>query len=230
MGLGETNDPLSRSIASVSQQGANINIDAYTNLHTNLRSRAGDGGTTQFAIHFRARNANTNAVAFTSSRLVRITSSNQNLFRYLNRSISGLSPKTPYVFEVYSSSGGLENIPLLRRCFMTGGTYTSTNTDILNGSTGCFTITPRTPQDVRNCLCGRGNTGTVVGRRRTTIRHSVPPGAAPADLPNTAGRRHRRPSSRQTITAVMVPVRPDTAPSSFVAGGPCAAFPDSHSH
>ncbi|MCY4166465.1 MAG: hypothetical protein OXF03_10070 [Gammaproteobacteria bacterium] len=45
---------------------------------------------------------------------------------------------------------------------MTGGTYTM---NVAPGSmeagglitSGCFAITPRTPQDVRNCLCGRGN-------------------------------------------------------------------------
>ena len=158
-GPGETTDPLSGSIRSVRADSADIEIVAYSNLYSDLRGKAGDGGPSQFAIHYRVRNAKTNSVIFTSQRLVRIGSSTQNLGRYL-RTLSSLSAKTPYVFEVYTSSGGLENSPLLRRCFMTGGTYTPTNTTF-PGSTGCFSISPRTPQDVRNCLCGRGNTGTV---------------------------------------------------------------------
>ncbi|MCY4154010.1 MAG: hypothetical protein OXF58_01610, partial [Gammaproteobacteria bacterium] len=126
-GPGESNDPLSGSISSVSTDGAAIEIDAYTNLYSSLRGKAGDGAPSQFPIYYRARDARTNSVAFTSPRLVRITSGVANLGRYANRSISGLTSNTPYVFEVYTSAGGLEDSPLLKRCFMTGGTYTPAN-------------------------------------------------------------------------------------------------------
>jgi len=36
-----------------------------------------------------------------------------------------------------------------------GGTYTLNNVFASNGSNGCFSISPLTPLDVRNCLCGR---------------------------------------------------------------------------
>jgi len=55
-----------------------------------------------------------------------------------------------------------------RRCFMTGGTYAMTadpNSRDANGvnvTNGCFSINPRTIQDVRNCWCGRGNTSPRV--------------------------------------------------------------------
>ncbi len=90
-----------------------------------------------------------------------ITSS-QNL-SYATTNVT-LMEKTPYVVIMYTDFAGHgENNPFMIDCFVTGGTYTlgnnTTNTSL--GSTGCFSISPRTPLDVRNCLCGRGNTGTV---------------------------------------------------------------------
>ena len=156
-GIGESVDPVVGSIESVTANSANINIDAYTNLYSQLSSRTGDGGPIQFPIHFRARNAKTNAIVFNSNRLIRISSVTANLGRYRNRPMTGLRPRTQYVYEVYTSAGGLG--PLLRRCFMTGGTYMPTNTDLTNGSTGCFSIPGLSGQDIRNCLCGRKTKG-----------------------------------------------------------------------
>ena len=73
---------------------------------------------------------------------------------------AGLSAKTPYYLEVYAdSSGSIPKQVFARRCFMTGGTYTMTVTPNTQGrSSGCFSISPLTQQDVRNCWCGRKTT------------------------------------------------------------------------
>ena len=73
-----------------------------------------------------------------------------------------LTERTPYVVIIYTDFAGHgEDNPFMRDCFMTGGTYTITNLSINNGSNGCFSISPLTPFDARNCLCGRGTTGSV---------------------------------------------------------------------
>ncbi len=61
--------------------------------------------------------------------------------------------------EVVVTSSGNEGIVFARRCFMTGGTYTMTVAPNTSGrNSGCFTISPLTQQDVRNCWCGRKTT------------------------------------------------------------------------
>ena len=78
----------------------------------------------------------------------------------LNR--TGLAARTPYYIEVRAVPQSRPAQVLARRCFMTGGTYTMNVAPGSSGpsglvTSGCFAITPRTMQDVRNCLCGRGN-------------------------------------------------------------------------
>ena len=69
-----------------------------------------------------------------------------------------VSAKTPYTAIYYADVTGLGLAnPINTLCFMTGGTYTPTNTNILSGSTGCFAIGTRDPFDIRNCLCSRSN-------------------------------------------------------------------------
>ena len=76
-----------------------------------------------------------------------------------------VTANTPYVVIVYTDFAGHgENNPMSINCYMTGGTYTPTNTVFDRGSTGCFTISPRTPQDIRSCLCGRNSFYTAAGR------------------------------------------------------------------
>ncbi|MCY4226854.1 MAG: hypothetical protein OXF20_04000 [Gammaproteobacteria bacterium] len=78
-----------------------------------------------------------------------------------NQSLTGLTEKTPYYVTVYTTATGFgESLPLLRRCFMTGSAYTPSNESgqpgfVANTTSGCFSISPRTYQDIRNCLCGR---------------------------------------------------------------------------
>ncbi len=73
---------------------------------------------------------------------------------------ASLSPKTLYYFELYAApSGSIPKLVFARRCFMTGGSYTMTVAPNTQGqSSGCFTISPLTQQDVRNCWCGRKST------------------------------------------------------------------------
>ena len=69
-----------------------------------------------------------------------------------------LSEKTLYHMFIYAVPAGRSSQIIARRCFMTGGTYTMTVDPGSGGSTtGCFSINPRTIQDVRNCWCGRQN-------------------------------------------------------------------------
>ncbi len=76
---------------------------------------------------------------------------------------SGLSENTLYYVTLEAGPAGRDTQILARRCFMTGGTYTmnvAPGTSDGGGAlvtSGCFAISPRTPQDVRNCWCGRQN-------------------------------------------------------------------------
>ena len=158
-------------IGTITPNSAVIEVKAFNNLYGALGG-GGDGAPSEFSIVYSIHNAKT------GSRLVRagvrtVNSGSPNLFTN-GYTRSGLSPNTLY----YASVSVFNSTVLARRCFMTGGTYTITNqsTDIAhNGSNGCFTISPRTYQDVRNCLCGRGNTGTVGATNYdyTSIRPSL---------------------------------------------------------
>ncbi|MCY4337943.1 MAG: hypothetical protein OXD47_04000 [Gammaproteobacteria bacterium] len=158
-GPGETDNPVSGSVSSVSTTSVTVLSTAYNNLYSALRAQAGDGGPTEFTIQYLLRNAKTNAQVRSASA-GRITSSNPNL-NASNLPLTGLTAKTPYVYTIETTASGFgESRPLLRRCFMTGGTYTPANESgqpgfVANTTSGCFSISPRTRHDVRNCLCGR---------------------------------------------------------------------------
>ena len=70
---------------------------------------------------------------------------------------TGLAARTPYYIEVRVVPQGRPIQYISRRCFMTGGSYTMNVNPASGQTSGCFAISPRTPQDVRNCWCGRGN-------------------------------------------------------------------------
>ena len=161
----ESSDPLTGSISSVTTTQVMLSIDARNDLYSSLRSRLGDGGATSFPLRYRVYDK-AGTQKGSEGGFATITSGNPNLVATTQTSFA-LTEKTPYYITVYTTASGYgETWPLLRRCFMTGGTYTPANT-IFNSanpaSTGCFTISPRTPQDIKNCLCGRGNTGNVGG-------------------------------------------------------------------
>ncbi|MCY4289398.1 MAG: hypothetical protein OXC63_12490, partial [Aestuariivita sp.] len=77
--------------------------------------------------------------------------------------MSGLEAKTPYYVEFSVNKSGFEDQVFARRCFMTGGNYTMTVNPASGQTSGCFAISPRTPQDVRNCWCGRASTLPLFG-------------------------------------------------------------------
>ena len=155
VGQGETDDPLSGSISITGDGNVSLTITAFDNLYSSLRSRVGDSAPTTFTIKDRVRSVGTGIQVEGSFATITSGSPNLNASPSPHRS---LVDKTVYVFEVFVDE---IDRPLLRRCFMTGGTYTITNLSVVNGSNGCFSISPLTPQDARNCLCGRGATGSV---------------------------------------------------------------------
>ncbi len=106
-------------------------------------------------------NATTGTAVGDSQVIATYQSSYQRLTQPFDFTFTGLSPKTSYYAVIYTTANGFgEASPIQRFCFMTGGTYTmnvnpSSNTD---RSSGCFSISPFTLQDVRNCWCGRKTT------------------------------------------------------------------------
>ena len=164
MGAGETDDPLSGSISIANNGAVTLTITAFDNLYSSLRGKLGDSAPSTFTIKDRVINLGTGTQVEGSFATITSSSPNLNASPSPHRS---LADKTVHVFEVFIDEIGT---PLLRRCFMTGGSYTITNQsfDVANtGSNGCFSISPRTPLDVRNCLCGRGTTGSVTFNGRT---------------------------------------------------------------
>ncbi|MCY4287342.1 MAG: hypothetical protein OXC63_01975, partial [Aestuariivita sp.] len=146
------------ALSDVTSTSAQFRTNAYSNLYGALRNLGGDGGGTSFRLAVAARHGQTNALASNIDINTTIDSSNPNLADGLFVSTPGLSEKTPYIFEVYVLSGlpSGANDKLIELCFMTGGTYTMAVAPGNNETTnGCFSISPRTPQDVRNCWCGR---------------------------------------------------------------------------
>ncbi|MCY4304181.1 MAG: hypothetical protein OXC62_05285 [Aestuariivita sp.] len=69
-----------------------------------------------------------------------------------------LTERTPYALILYTDFAGHgESNPFAVECFMTGGTYTMNVNPGEGRTSGCFSISPLTPLDVRNCWCGRQN-------------------------------------------------------------------------
>ncbi|MCY4186698.1 MAG: hypothetical protein OXD45_15475, partial [Rhodobacteraceae bacterium] len=64
---------------------------------------------------------------------------------------TGLDMKTRYYVDYYVAKSGFADQVFARRCFMTGGSYTMAVNPASGQTSGCFSISPRTIQDVRNC-------------------------------------------------------------------------------
>jgi len=149
------------TISAVTKTNATFSAPRIVNMYGMLRSRAGDSGPTAFPTNIKVYNAKTSAQAGSTQILANFSSSYRQLNTTFSFTLSGLAANTPYVAIVYTTANGFgEANPFLRRCFMTGGTYTPANESgqpgyVPNTTSGCFSISPRTPQDVRNCLCGR---------------------------------------------------------------------------
>ena len=101
-------------------------------------------------------NAETGTVVGNSGAVGVISSSSPT---YAGGSLArtGLAARTLYFIEVDAGIAGQSGQTIARRCFMTGGSYTMAVNPASGQTSGCFSISPRTIQDVRNCLCGRGN-------------------------------------------------------------------------
>ena len=128
---------------------------AYANLYSALRAKAGDGGATSFGIAFALYNGRTGAPLQSPALGFAIDSSNPDMEVRQPGAIT-VSPKTPYLAEIWVTTGLGQNNKLTEIRFMTGGTYTMTADPGASQTTnGCFSISPRTIQDVRNCWCGR---------------------------------------------------------------------------
>ena len=123
-----------------------------------LRGRIGDGGTaSSFPVNLTITNTKTGGVV--GGLLGTVSSTDTTLTTVMNS--YPLAEKTPYFAELWVDVTGLGKAnPLDTACFMTGGSYTIGTVSFGTGQTnGCFSISPRTPMDVRNCLCGRPPTG-----------------------------------------------------------------------
>ena len=159
-GTGESVDINFGTISTVGNTSAVFTYVNIANLYSTLRGRVGDGGATAFPIRYRLYNNRTGAQVADNPPSTVIESGNPN-FTAAPTTFSGLSEKTPYVAVIYTTASGFgASNPLLSRCFMTGGTYTPSNESgqpgfVANTTSGCFSISPRTFQDIRNCLCGR---------------------------------------------------------------------------
>ncbi len=127
---------------------------AYPNLYSALRARAGDGGATSFGIARALYNGRTGALLQSPALGFTIDSSNPDMAVRQPTPFT-VTPKTPYLAEIWVNSGLGDNNKLTEICFMTGGTYTMVSPGTSQTTNGCFSITPRTVQDVRNCWCGR---------------------------------------------------------------------------
>ena len=125
-----------------------------------LRGRIGDGGTaSSFPVNLTITNTKTGGVV--GGLLGTVSSTDTTLTTVM--SSYPLTAKTPYFAELWVDVTGLGKAnPLDTACFMTGGSYTIGTVSFGTGQTnGCFSISPRTPMDVRNCLCGRPLTGVA---------------------------------------------------------------------
>ena len=177
-GTGELTDLNLGGISTRSTAPWNVSYDRvlYNNLYSELRSRAGDGGATTFNIRASVYNARTGARVADAGVII-IRSGVPNLVAGSDVIASNLTARTPYYLVVYTTASGFgEARPFMRRCFMTGGTYTPSNESgqpgfVANTTSGCFSISPRTFQDIRNCLCGRSriwtNDAQNTAQRRT---------------------------------------------------------------
>ena len=161
-------------VADVTSTSARLVTKNVNNLYAQLRAQSGDGGPTSFPIRYTYTNAKTGQKSAVNV-ITTVDSSNPN-FGGSNPN-SSYAMKTPYYFTIYTTASGFgESRPLTRRCFMTGGTYTPSNESgqpgfVPNTTSGCFSISPRTYHDVRNCLCGRSriwtNDNQNTAQRRT---------------------------------------------------------------
>jgi len=148
-------DAANMPITALSTSGVTVTAPQVT--WSQVLARLGDGqAPTNSVIGVNVFNAETGTTAGNSGAVGVISSSSPT---YAGGSVArtGLAARTLYFIEVDAGITGQSGQTLARRCFMTGGSYTMAVDPAAGQTSGCFSISPRTIQDVRNCFCGRGN-------------------------------------------------------------------------
>ena len=137
---------------------SSVTITAPQVTWSQVLARLGDGqAPVNAVVYAEVINAQT-GVRAGSLGLLGIISSSSPTYAGGSQALSGLAARTLYhVTVVASPAGNLRSQVIARRCFMTGGSYTMAVDPAAGRTSGCFSISPRTIQDVRNCFCGRGN-------------------------------------------------------------------------
>ena len=147
-------DAANMPITALSTSGVTVTAPQVT--WSQVIARLGDGqAPANSIISVNVFNAETGTVVGNSGAVGVISSSSPT---YAGGSVTrtGLEARTLYFIEVDAGITGVGQT-LARRCFMTGGSYTMAVDPAAGQTSGCFSISPLTIQDVRNCLCGRGN-------------------------------------------------------------------------
>ena len=158
-----------RNQTSATNTNVNFSLANLVNW-TNIKGLIGigDGGANSYAIYGKVKNTLTGADVGSQISFGTISSTQQTA-NYGSNNVT-LSEKTPYALIIYTDySDRGENNPIAVQCFMTGGTYTTST--LSSGTSGCFSISPLTPHDVRNCLCGRSNLAQTA-----TTKPTIQPG------------------------------------------------------
>ncbi len=147
------------SLNSFTQSQAVVRAES-TNMYNWLTARAGDGAPSGFPTYVKVYYTAMGTAVGDAQIIATYRSGYQRLTQPFNFTFTGLSPKTPYAAVIYTTANGFGEVsPIQRFCFMTGGTYTMTVAPgTQHQNSGCFSISPLTLQDVRNCWCGRKTT------------------------------------------------------------------------
>ena len=150
-------DAANMPITALSTNSVTVTVPEVT--WSQVTAPLGDGQAPLFAsIYVGVYNGNTGVlVNSTESGVPVMTISSGTDYAGGSLSRTGLAARTPYYVEVRAVPQGRPVQVLARRCFMTGGSYTMAVNPAAGQTSGCFSISPRTIQDVRNCMCGRGN-------------------------------------------------------------------------
>jgi len=142
-------------ITALSTSSVTVTVPEVT--WSQVLARLGDGQAPSNAlVAVNVFNAQTGTGAGNSGTVGVLSSSSPT---YAGGSVArtGLEARTLYRVDLDASPAGGTGHILARRCFMTGGSYTMTVSPASGQTSGCFSISPRTIQNVRNCWCGRGN-------------------------------------------------------------------------
>ncbi|MCY4148013.1 MAG: hypothetical protein OXF73_01410 [Gammaproteobacteria bacterium] len=154
-------DAANMPITALSTSSVTVTVPEVT--WSQVLARLGDGqAPVNAVVYAEVINARTRVRAG-SLGLLGIISSTSPTYAGGPQALSGLAERSLYHVEIYASPAGKPVQYLARRCFMTGGTYTMTANPAAGQTSGCFSISPRTREDIQNCWCGRRNTLPLFG-------------------------------------------------------------------